>query len=186
MQLPEGFVRADEQRLKRLLIQGLDGDQSAYRQFLSELSISLRRYVQQQLARLGRGDSEAEDVVQEALLAIHTKRHTYDRETPVTAWSYAITRYKLIDALRLHRIAAEQLSLDDILEGSDDADMRTEAVLSIRKAVAVLPDRLRTSIEFMKFEGLSVAETAMRTGMSEAAVKVNVHRGLKTIARLLG
>ena len=37
----------------------------------------------------------------------------------------------------------------------------------------------------MKLEGLSVAETARATGMSEAAVKVGVHRGLKALAALI-
>jgi len=34
----------------------------------------------------------------------------------------------------------------------------------------------------MKIEGLSVAETARLTGMSQSAVKVGVHRGLKALA----
>ena len=45
-----------------------------------------------------------------------------------------------------------------------------------------LPDRHRLPIQLVKLEGLSVAEAALRTGMSESAVKVGVHRGLKALA----
>jgi len=49
-----------------------------------------------------------------------------------------------------------------------------------------LPDKQRLPIEYVKIEGLSVAEAAQRTGLSESAVKVGVHRGLKALAALIG
>ena len=45
-----------------------------------------------------------------------------------------------------------------------------------------LPDKQRLPIEYVKLEGLSVVETARLTGLSESAVKVGVHRGLKALA----
>lgn len=174
-----------EPRLKLLLIQGLDGDQAAYRAFLTEACTLLRHYVQRQLGRMRRDAADAEDIVQEALLAIHAKRHTYDREVPVTAWIHAITRYKLIDFLRANGAAKQHLSLDDIEEfvGGDGRSVDTR--ITVQAVMSRLPERLRAPIALMKFEGLSVTETASRTGLSEAAVKVNVHRGLKAMARIL-
>src|SRR5882724_5153160 len=82
------------------MIAGLGGDAAAYRGLLDRLSRRLRAYYKGQFARVGRSATEAEDLVQEALLAIHVQRHTYDRTEPLTPWRYAIARYKLIDHLR--------------------------------------------------------------------------------------
>ncbi|MBU2288439.1 MAG: RNA polymerase subunit sigma, partial [Gammaproteobacteria bacterium] len=49
-----------------------------------------------------------------------------------------------------------------------------------------LPDRHRLPIVHVKLEGLSVAEAARLTGMSESAVKVGIHRGLKALALKMG
>lgn len=175
-----------EKALKSLLIQGLDGDQAAYRSFLSEASVFLRKYVQRQLSRIGRPSHDDEDIVQEALLAIDAKGHTYDREVPVTAWIHAIARYKLIDFLRRTETAGQSLSLCDIEEIAGGDMVACDIALSVRKIVSALPYRLREPIRLMKLHGLSVAETAIHTGLSEAAVKVNVHRGLKAMSRMLG
>ena len=86
-----------EARLRELWDRALAGNESAYREFLTALASLLRSYVQRQLTRVGRSQNEAEDIVQEALLAIHTKRHAYDPDVPIMAWAYAIARYKMID-----------------------------------------------------------------------------------------
>jgi RNA polymerase sigma-70 factor (ECF subfamily) len=178
-------TRADEIRLRALLTRGLDGDPSAYRTFLSDTTGLLRRYVQRQLRRLGRREHEAEDIVQEALIAIHGRRHTYDRDVPVTAWLHAIARYKLIDFLRAMNPAIQDISLDEIEEVGVDGAAQFEAAVTIRQIIARLPDRLRVPTKLVKLDGLSLMETAACTGQSQAAVKANVHRGLKAMARLL-
>ena len=79
-----------ESELKNLMVAGLDGDAAAYRSLLARLSQHLRGYYKSRLSRIGRGATEAEDLVQEALLAIHIQRHTYDPAEPLTPWVYAI------------------------------------------------------------------------------------------------
>jgi RNA polymerase sigma-70 factor, ECF subfamily len=174
----------DEHRLKSLFVQSLDGDQAAYREFLSGLSLLLRRYIRRQITRLNRSDGDVDDIVQEILIAIHNRRHTYDRVVPVTAWAHGIARYKLIDFLRSTERLNHNLPLDEVAEIADDGGARIQIVFDVRKTVAALPDRLRTSITHTKLEGYSVAETAAKTGTTETAVKVNVHRGLKALGRL--
>lgn len=90
-----------EERLRGLLLLGLDADAAAYQRFLKELSAHLRAFLRRRLAQ--RPD-EVEDLVQETLLAVHNQRHTYRPDMPVTAWAHAIARYKLIDWLRSHRV----------------------------------------------------------------------------------
>jgi len=182
----EGTDRLDarEESLKDLLIRGLAGDAPAYHAFLQELSVHLRAFLRKRLARL---PDEVEDLVQEALLAIHNQRHTYDAGQPVTAWVHAIAKYKLVDFLRRHgKRSLLTDALDDdfgfaAVADSEAADARRDLVTLL----AQLPERQRLPIVHMKLEGLSVAETARRTGMSESAVKVGVHRGLKALAQLI-
>lgn len=177
-------MNSDECRLKSLFVRGLDGDQTAYREFLSKLGLLLCEYVRHRLAQLNRVDTDVEDIVQEALLAIHNRRHTYDREIPVTAWAHAIARYKMIDCLRASERRRKDISLDEVslCIGTDGTRMAT--AMDVRTLVEALPNRLRMSIQYMKLGGYSAAETAARTGMTEAAVKANVHRGLKSLSRI--
>jgi RNA polymerase sigma-70 factor (ECF subfamily) len=170
-----------EARLKELLVRGLAGDETAYHEFLRRLGAHLRAFLRRRLVRL---PDEVEDLVQECLLAVHLQRHTYDASQPLTAWAHAIARYKLVDLMRRRRLR-EQLTdpLDDetdILSTSDvDA---AQARRDLRVLLDQLPDRQRLPIVHMKLAGLSATETARLTGMSESAVKVAVHRGLKALA----
>ncbi len=179
-----GRLNAGEERLRNLLIRGLAGDEAAYHAFLQELSAHLRAFLRKRLASL---PDEVEDLVQESLLAVHNQRHTYDAGQPLTAWVHAIAKYKLVDLLR--RRAKRELLTDPLDEefgfaaaaDTEAADARRD----LAKLLAQLPDRLRLPIVHMKLEGLSVAEAAKRTGMSESAVKVGVHRGLKALAAMI-
>src|SRR4051812_43936867 len=78
----------------------MNGDTTAYDRLLSDLALALRAGARRGLARAGRPAEDAEDVVQETLLAIHLKRHTWDPSLPFGPWVRAIARNKLIDALR--------------------------------------------------------------------------------------
>jgi len=171
-----------EERLRCLLLGGLAGDSSAYHAFLKELSAHLRAFLRKRLASL---PDEVEDLLQELLLAVHNQRHTYDPAQPITAWVYAMARYKLVDLLR--RRSRKELLNDPLDEEDDDLLMSSdseaaEARRDLGKLLAGLPHRQRAPIIHMKIEGLSVAETARLTGMSPSAVKVGVHRGLKALA----
>jgi len=145
---------------------------------LSEL---LRAYFRK---RLNQKPDFVEDMLQETLLAVHNQRHTYRVDQPLTAWVHAIARYKLIDWLRANGTRdALTDPLDDELEvfSASDTDA-SDAKKDLAQLLATLPERQRLPIVHMKLEGLSVQETAKLTGMSESAVKVGVHRGLKALA----
>lgn len=172
-----------EAELKKLMVAGLDGDAAAHRSLLERLSRHLRGYYKGRLARIGRSATEAEDLVQEALLAIHTQRHTYDPDEPLTPWVHAIARYKLIDHLRRTRASRADVPIDaaaDITAQDDHAG--AESAYDLHRLLSRLPHKMRRAIQCVKLDGLSVAEAAGRCGMSEAAVKVSVHRGLRALA----
>ena len=90
-------IRSNEPELRALMLAGLDGDAAAHTALLSKLSPYLRAYFKGRLVRVGRGPADAEDLVQETLIAIHTRRHTYDRSQLLTPWMHAVARYKLVD-----------------------------------------------------------------------------------------
>lgn len=174
-------LTASENQLRELLMQGQGGDALAYHRFLKVLSAYLRAYFRK---RLFQRPDEVEDLVQETLLAVHNQRHTYRPNQPLTAWVYAIARYKLVDLLRA-RSSREALTdpLDDELEVFASSDTEAaDAKKDLHKLLAGLPDRQRLPIVHVKLEGLSVVEAAQLTGMSESAIKIGVHRGLKALA----
>jgi RNA polymerase sigma-70 factor, ECF subfamily len=175
-------LEAREHRLRDLLVAAQRGDAAAYADFLRELASLLRGFFRRRLTQL---PDEVEDLVQETLLAVHNKRHTYEPQQPVTAWLHAIARYKLIDLLRA-RSGREALHepLDDEHAAlvSDAEPAALEARRDLAVLLADLPDKQRLPIQYVKIEGLSVAQAAQRTGLSESAVKVGVHRGLKALA----
>jgi RNA polymerase sigma-70 factor, ECF subfamily len=180
----EGSVRSTEERLRDLMVRGLSGESMAYHAFLKELSAHLRAFLRKRLARL---PDDVEDLVQETLLAVHNQRHTYEADQPLTAWIHAIARYKLVDLWR-RRAGREAMNdpLDDELAVFASSDTEAaDARRDLAKLLARLPERQRLPIQYMKLEGLSVAEAARATGMSESAVKVGVHRGLKALAAMI-
>ena len=175
-----------EIELKALMLASLDGDAASHRALLNQLSRRLRAYYKGKLARFGRGAAEAEDLVQETVLAIHLKRHTYDPAEPLTPWVHAIARYKLIDFLRRTRASLTDVPIeeaDTIMAHDDNVD--AESTYDIKRLIQRLPEKMRCSIEAVKLDGQSIAEAAKRCGISESGVKVSIHRGLKTLAALV-
>ncbi|GAB4466806.1 MAG: sigma-70 family RNA polymerase sigma factor [Burkholderiaceae bacterium] len=173
-----------ERRLHALLICAQRGDEGAYRRFLTDTAAFVRAFLRRRMTRL---PDDVEDLVQEILLAVHNQRHTYDPQLPVTAWLHAIARYKLIDLLRRRGRTDQQTdSLDDVDEmllAADEGPAETRR--DLLRLLDELPDKQRLPIVHVKLEGLSVAETARLTGLSESAVKVGIHRGLKALAALI-
>ena len=179
-------VPSTEPELRTLMIAGLGGDAAAHRMLLERLSRQLRAYYKGHLDRVGRGPVEAEDLVQEALIAIHTRRHTYDPSQPFTPWVYAIARYKFVDYLRRTRASSQDLPIEDTKELGVRADqVEVDSCLDLQKVMAALPQNMKAAIQAVKLDGLSVSEAAAQSGMSESNVKVSVHRGLKAMARLI-
>lgn len=175
-----------EEALRAALLLALTGDNEAYVAFLARSGVHLRAYFRRRLAAF---PNDVEDLVQETLLAVHNRRHTFEPAARLLPWLYAIARYKLVDLLRAQSPRrAVEVPLDDDDAGIGDllfADASpAECRRDLAKLLETLPDRYRLPIVLVKLEGRSVAETAKATGMSEAAVKVGIHRGLKKLATL--
>lgn len=169
----------------RWMRQGIAGDESAYRQLLQALAPRLRAMTRRRFLRVGAGDLEVEDVVQETLLAIHLKRHTWRPMDPISPWIAAISRNKLIDVLRRRGRRAE-LPLDDVDEPAapDSADAQG-AGQDVERLLVGLGDRQRRIVQLVSIEGHSARSAAEMLGMTEGALRVALHRTLRVLARQL-
>ena len=120
-------------------------------------------------------------------MAIHTKRHTYNRTQLLTPWIFAIARYKLVDHLRRTNASTRDVELGSVGEPiTHDEQRGVESALDLEKMLTQLSPKVREAIRYVKLDGLTVAEAAARSGRSPSAIKVSVHRGLKTLARVFG
>lgn len=172
-----------ERELKALFMRGLAGDARAHKAFLEKVAGHLRAWCR---SRLRHAPDDAEDLVQETLIAIHTRRETYDPSYPVTAWVYAIARYRLIDHWRRGKRRGEHIPVDDATGLFTAAeDEASDARRDVARLLAKLPPKQREAIRLVKLEGVSVRDAAAQTGLSESDVKVSAHRGLKTLMRMM-
>lgn len=158
------------------------GDATAYRRLLTDLADMLRRWVRRELSRQGYEITEAEDIVQETLLAIHLKRATWDADRAILPWLRAVTRHKLIDNLR-RRGRRIMVPVDDILETlaapEPEQSLSSEA---LDRHLATLPVGQAQVVRAISIDGLSPTEAAKRLDLSEGAVRVSLHRGLAALA----
>ncbi|NDV13156.1 sigma-70 family RNA polymerase sigma factor [Crenobacter caeni] len=172
-----------EQELAALFAAAVAGDAAAYRRFLQLAAQLLRAWLRR---RMTQRPDEVEDVLQEILLALHNQRASHQPGQPLGPWMFAIARYKLVDYWRRHGRRAAHLPLDD--EHCELAAVETEQANTARdlaKLLAALPAKQREPIRLVKLAGLSVSEAAAETGLTESAVKVGIHRGLKALAALI-
>jgi RNA polymerase sigma factor (sigma-70 family) len=173
-----------EEKWVLLMRAAINGDAVAYRRLLASLTPVLRTIARRNCARVGLDASHAEDVVQEVLLAIHLKRHTWDPDRPIGAWIMAIARNKLIDARR-RRGNKTTLPIEDVADilaadRTDEAEERHD----VDRLLHGLSERQRDLVRSLSIEGRSVRESAERLGMNEGAVRVALHRAIKALASL--
>mgnify|MGYP001544323521 FL=1 len=179
----------DEETLRRLFLLELqEGDSDAYDQCLQAIAQRLCVFFRK---RLRKYSDDIDDLVQDVLLAIHLKRHTYREQEPFTVWVYAIARYKWIDFLRRNNRRKDiSIPLDPDFWAqetpADDFHSACGADFDLNALFMELPKNQQAVITHTKIEGLTIVETASRTGMSISSVKVNIHRGLKTLAEKMG
>ena len=175
---------ATETRLRELMLASLDGDAAAYRRLLAELTRYLRPYFLRRLSAAHQ--SHAEDLVQDTLLAVHSRRMTYDRNRPFTAWLHAVAHHKFVDHVRRHAIRPTVQLEDDAPVFAEDDSANAADRLDIAAVLNEVNPRTADLIRQTRLEGASVAEAAARHGMSETAAKVSIHRGLKALMNRFG
>jgi RNA polymerase sigma factor (sigma-70 family) len=168
----------DNATLSRLMALAQDGDAAAYRVVLDACRRWLLRFFAGRIA-----PAQVDDLVQETLVSLHTKRASYDPERPFLPWLAAIARYRWVDQLR-RTYRAELVTLEDV-HAVESGEEELTARISIDRLLALIPPAQARAIQLVKIEGLSIAEASLQSGQSEPLVKVNIHRGLKRLAALV-
>jgi RNA polymerase sigma factor (sigma-70 family) len=171
-------MRVDDPSIAALMARSQQGDADAHAAVL--------RFCMQWLTRFFSGKIHADqvqDLVQETLISIHTKRSSYDATRPFLPWLAAIARYRWIDRLRkVYRTEMYGLELEP--EAIDPED-GIAASISIERMMQMLTDKQQTAITLVKLQGYSVAEAAEKTGMSESNIKMNIMRGIRKLSALV-
>jgi len=177
-------AQSDEIAWATLMRAALGGDQAAYRTLLEALAPVLRGSARRGLTRAGLGSADVEDVVQETLLAIHVKRHTWNSDQPLRPWLNAIARHKLIDAMRRRGRRGEVPidGLEDFLPDTAPAAETSQGELT--RLVSRLEGRQLAIVRAISLDGESISGAAAKFAMSEGAVRVTLHRGLRKLASL--
>lgn len=166
---------------EKLMTQAQLGNGEAYNCLLCDLVKYIRTYCMRKVSYL----NIADDVAQEALMAIHKYRHTYDPQKPFLPWLHSIVRHKSIDALRSrHRIMNNELQNEDLLTQMQDSAESTGAERDVHALLQQIPEEFRKPIELMKLQSLSVQDVATRLELNPSTVKMRVHRGLKLLRDL--
>jgi RNA polymerase sigma factor (sigma-70 family) len=176
-----------DERWSRLMAAAQDGDRAAYERLLREIVPYVRAVVFAQHRRPER----VEEVVQDVLLAVHRVRHTYDPSRPFRHWLAMIARRRSIDALRRRsRTEAHEVADNTAYETFADpgANRPSEvyaATERLSEAIGSLTAPQREAVELLKLHELSLAEASRASGKSIAALKVNVHRAIKSLRKRL-
>jgi RNA polymerase sigma-70 factor (ECF subfamily) len=162
----------------------IEGDSKAYHRFLSAVTPYLRAMARRRCEQFGAAASEAEDVVQEVLLAVHLKRGTWDPARPIGPWLSTIVRNKLIDSLR-RRGRRIDIPLEDVMATLEaEEQVNNLDRLDAENLLERLKDPQRDIVRSISLEGAGIRETAERLKMTEGAVRVALHRALKALAVL--
>jgi RNA polymerase sigma-70 factor (ECF subfamily) len=178
-------VREHEDEWTGLMRSAMSGDGAAYHRLLKAITPVLRAAARRGLARAGQPVDQSEDIVQEILLAVHLKRHTWDASAAFAPWLFAIARNKLIDALR-RRGKRIFVSIDDFSETlADQVPEETASPGEVAAQLDTLPARQREVLQSIAVESASIKDTARKFSMSEGAVRVALHRGLASLTAKL-
>lgn len=171
-------MHESEEQLRAWMTAGLDGDAGAHAALLRALVPMLNSFYRR---RMRGAEQDVEDLVQETLIAVHTRRASYDRERPFVVWLYAVARYRMIDHFRRRRVTVPVEDLEHILvaEGFEDASL---ARMDVARLLSELSPKQARAIRDTHLDGLSVAEAARAADIGESDVKVSVHRGMKALA----
>src|SRR5262245_35896267 len=167
-----------------LMRRALGGDRIAYERLLQDIVPILKRYLQSRMWFICHADRE--DVVQDILLSLHAVRATYDPERPFLPWLFSIAHNRTVDhARRQSRRLANEVQVDEFpAEVTDEASNAALEAYgdseALRQAVKSLPQGQRRAIELLKLREMSLKEAASVSGMSIGALKVSVHRAIKT------
>jgi len=177
------------ERLRNLMRDAQGGRHSAYESLLNEVRPMVERLVRSRLGFLSFMDRE--DIVQEILLSLHAARGTYDPSRPFMPWLMAIAHNRIVDnARRTSRRFNSEVLLDALpphLADHSAGDPGNDYIngQALRHAIAGLPNGQRRALELLRIREMSLKEASDLSGATIGALKLSVHRAMKTLRAAL-
>lgn len=172
---------SSERQWAALMRASLAGDMSAHCRFLEAVMPFVRVVAGRRCAELGCQPADAEDVLQEVLLAIHLKKRTWDSTRPISPWISMIVRNKAVDLLR-RRGRQVTVTIDSVIEILGANEVKYSEFHMLERMLSGLKEVQRTVVIAVAVKGESAREAGERLGMTEGAVRTSLHRALKTLA----
>ena len=176
---PRTSGRPTEAQLKAGMLAAADGGSAAQESLLRQVAPLFRSFFSR---RVGSDSPDLDDLVQESLIALHTRRASFDRSRPFTPWLFSIARHKLMDHFRKSRRFESVDSLSEVLV-AEGFERSSNAAMDVERLLKVLPPKQAFAIRETKIHGLSVAEAAERRSLTASDIKVSVHRGMMALSR---
>ena len=171
--------------------------QSAARELQRVLSLSSPPLYRSALRLLG-NRADAEDAVQEALLAAYKHLHQFRGQSQLSTWLTTIVSNCARMQLRrrprqIHMPLDEQIGVDercfiserlmDSRPGPEDDCRNSELAAQLRKYTALLSPSLRRTFQLRVLDGLSTLETAQVLGLPHGTIKAQLARARRKLAR---
>jgi RNA polymerase sigma factor (sigma-70 family) len=188
---PMGTLDLSEARDRELLLRVRRGDEEAFRGLFGRYAPVARALA----LRVVRQSQLAEEIVQEAFLALWRNPEGYDeRRGSVRSWLMGMVHHRAVDAVRreqAHRRRAEDMvaglreTEDDPAEELVQELGRPEERRVVRRALATLPAEQRDVIEMMYFDGLTQSRIAETTGIPLGTVKSRSLLGMRRLRSAL-
>lgn len=123
---------------------------------------------------------EVADLVQDVFLLAFRRLRTLRDCAAFGAWLAMIARNRAMD---FHRRSRETTELPEDLARVDNKETEAREVLALIRS---LPEAYRETLVLRLVEGMTGPEIALRTNLTPASVRVNLHRGMKLLREKLG
>ena len=162
----------------RLMERAQDGDKEALGILFREIGPLVMRFVRRRL----RDPADADDLCQEALLAVFKSRHTYQPARPFEPWLFAIVRNLLAAYFKRNREQANWYESLIEMPGIH-AEGESSMAIELSEGLGQLSAHQLEALQLTKLSGFSIAEAAVRAGTTVASMKVRVHRAHASLKR---
>jgi len=170
-----------------LLAAAKRGEHAAYGELVERYQAAIFRLA----FRILRRQADAEDAAQEAFVRAYTHLDTYNDRFRFYTWLAAITSHYCYRVLRQRRTFAlpeegyELPAPAFVEDGPELSVLLRERNSEIHRTLAALPERSRELLVLRHWHSLSYEELAAATDQSLSAVKSQLHRARRELAKRL-
>lgn len=171
--------RLNDNEVSALMRASLAGDRVATRDFFRAI-VPMLEYMTASMVPAFTAETR-EDIVQDILTSIHEKRLTWKTELPILPWIYAITRYRIIDNIR--RDKRRLPIVDDVDLGKIPERIPVSILdrIDLERGINHLGGQMGSIVRSISLEGKDVRTISREVTMSENAVRIAFHRGIKKL-----